>query len=184
MDRRCHQRGVSLLEALVACALVVVLVTLSSGSLAGLLERRRFDGLAQSIAQDFQHARGEAVLRNGNLSVAFGRDAAGSCYVFHRGPLDHCACRSDGSSTCQPDASEIHTAYWPDTDGIRLVKLPAPTTISGRLGTLTPTVTVELVNADGEGLDVVINATGRVRTCWQRRPFAGVPKCAKQRGHA
>jgi len=182
MVRRYRQRGVSLLEALVVCALLAVLATLSAGGMVGLIERRRFEGLAQSITQDFQHARSEAVLRNDNLSVTFGSDASGSCYVFYSGTRGHCSCKSDGSSSCRSDATEFQTVSWPRSDGIWLEEIPIPATISGRLGTLSPGVTVGLVNASGEGRDVVVAPTGRARTCWQRKPIAGMRKCDNQRG--
>jgi type IV fimbrial biogenesis protein FimT len=183
MDRGHARRGFSLLEMLVACALLATLAAVSAGSLSSLVATRRLDGIANELARDLHYARTEAVLRNTDMHFAFAVNGAGSCYVIHTGQGKDCSCTPGADASCSADATAVKWVSWPRSAGAWLTRVPAPFMITARLGTVTPTARIPLADARGNehGIDVVVNQMGRARSCWQGTSIAGLPRCDKPR---
>lgn len=71
------QRGFSLVELMVALAVLVILVTIAVPSFTGSLLRANASGLADSLITSLNYARSEAITRNARITVC-ARNATGT----------------------------------------------------------------------------------------------------------
>jgi type IV fimbrial biogenesis protein FimT len=79
--RRGAQRGLTLLESLVALAVLAVLAGSAVPSMADWVNRVRLNTVAQELAVDFDFARGAAVARNHRATACKAGAAAGGSAV-------------------------------------------------------------------------------------------------------
>ena len=68
--QRNHRSGFSLIEVVVALAIIAALAVASIPSIQGMIERRRLQGFARDLGNVFQIARSQAI-RTGNYQIAF-----------------------------------------------------------------------------------------------------------------
>ena len=94
MDDR-YQLGVTLIELLLALALLVVLVTVAVPSFGHWLDRQRLQGAGHALAADLRHTRQHAITQSGNQPVyVHFRTGSDWCYGISSRP--HCDCRETG----------------------------------------------------------------------------------------
>ena len=84
-----HQAGLTLIESLMALAVVGVLLGSILPAFGTALERRHLEGAAAQLQTDIQYARSQAVAANAPLRMRFQQHATGSCYVVHDLSLIH-----------------------------------------------------------------------------------------------
>ena len=167
------QRGVTLIELLLALGLLVLLVTQAVPAFGQWLDRHRLQAAARAVAADLQLARSEAIARGSSRPVYLHfRPGTGWCYGMSRNP--RCDCRR--SRARHPDACVITTRNAPrllrrEADphvGIVLRRARFGRTTSVRfdpLRGLARAGRVELENRRGEQLQVRVSPLGRIRTC-------------------
>jgi type IV fimbrial biogenesis protein FimT len=166
-----RQRGLSLVESLMAVAVAAVAAGTALPGFKQVLEQRRLDGAAAQLHTDLQLARSSAVALNRTLRVSFDSGTHGSCYVVHTGGAGACRCDSTGLPVCGDDAQAMRSVHF--TPGsVQLRSNVGSMVLDGDKGTVSPTGTLRLVTDDGRAVHVVVNIMGRLRKC---SPGAAVP---------
>jgi type IV fimbrial biogenesis protein FimT len=160
-----RQRGVSLIETLMALAVVVVSIGTALPSFKSALENRRLDGAAAQLETDIQHARSLAVANNHSVRLKFIDDASGSCYAVFSGAANQCQCRADGSSQCSSTQAVWRSVGFDASGTVRLRSNVGSIVFDPLQGTSTPTGTLRLLGRSGQAVHLVVNIMGRVRTC-------------------
>ena len=172
-----RQRGVSLIEACTVIAITSIVVGTSVPSLQGLIEARRLQGAATTLATDVQFIRTEAVARNEPLRFSVHPSADGSCYVIHTGSAAQCACTGSGPAVCNGGAEAIKTVHLRAVDKVALQANVGSLLFDPLHGTSTPTGTLRLVGSAGQEIRHMINVMGRVRSCSPLAAVAGYAAC-------
>ncbi len=131
------ERAFTLVELLIAVAVVAVLLTLAGPSLRDFILMQRLKSVHAQLITDLQYARSEAVssgaVVNMRVQLATG-SATQSCYIlFHHYSWDYvtngassglntCSCRQPAGSRCptSTDHRELRTVQIPTSDGLRL----------------------------------------------------------------
>ena len=173
-SRAAHQlqAGVSLIESLVALAVVAVGLGTAVPNFSTAGERRHADGTAAQIETDVMHVRSLAVAQNRNLRMSFAADAEGSCYVVHAGAAGDCRCSGNGSTVCSPQAEALRSVYFAAGAPVQVQANVRSILFDGTKGTTTPTATVRVLGRQREAVHLVVNLMGRVRAC---SPAAATP---------
>jgi type IV fimbrial biogenesis protein FimT len=131
------RRGFTLVELMVAIAVVAVLVTLAAPSFYDFILVQRLKGINAQLVTDMQFARSEAISRvarsadgsgNVDVQVMFNPATSGStmsCYTIYTDnsadPNFKCDCTQPPELRCtQPSTQEIRTVQVPVTLGVRL----------------------------------------------------------------
>ena len=171
------QRGVSLIEACTVIAITSIVVGSSVPSLQGVIEARRLQGAATTLATDIQLIRTEAVARNQPLRFSVHPSAEGSCYVIHTGAAAQCTCTGSGPALCSGGADAIKTVHLRAVDRVALQTNVSSLLFDPLHGTSTPTGTLRLVGPAGQEIRHVINVMGRVRSCSPLAAVAGYAAC-------
>lgn len=99
-------RGLTLIELMIAIAVLAILTTLAAPTLAERLDRQRLESIAQTLALDLAESRVEAVEAGQPLFVVFDRSPAW-CYAVARSA--DCGC--DAPRPCQLKVERA--ADWP-----------------------------------------------------------------------
>jgi type IV fimbrial biogenesis protein FimT len=168
-------RGVTLIEAAIAVALVAIVASAAVPSFTTFIETRRLDGVATRLAADLNEARAEALQRGSGLRVSLQHADWGSCYVVHTGSAGQCACDAAGPARCTDGALAVKAVRLSAADGIRLQSDVDSMRFDPLHGTATPTATWKLVAASGRAVHHVVNIMGRVRSCSPRVVAPAVP---------
>jgi type IV fimbrial biogenesis protein FimT len=157
-------RGFTLVEALVALAVLAIVAAGAVPGLAGLLDGRRLNAAAAALATDVQAARVDAVARDRVLRLAVQASGAASCWVLHTGPANACAC-TGAAPVCGAGATALRTARFDAADRVAVAANVGSIAFDPLHGTATPAGTLRVVGSDGRAVHHVVNAMGRARTC-------------------
>lgn len=170
-------RGLTLVECAATLAVIAVCAAAAAPSLQRLLDQRRLDGVAATLAADLQLARNEAIARNEPVRVTV--DAARRCYVVHTGSAAQCSCAADDApAACTGGARQIRTARWdPAADRLAVAANTASMLFDPLHGTASPTGTWRVTAVDGRAIHHVVNVMGRVRTCAGAGSVPGLRPC-------
>ncbi|MBN8503438.1 MAG: GspH/FimT family pseudopilin [Burkholderiales bacterium] len=157
--------GFTLLEVLVSIAVSGVLTAVALPSLGEQVERQRMRGIGESLRNDLQVARAQALTQHRSVRVAFIQTDTGSCYVVYQGPANACTCDSDGAIQCKPGASALSAQGVADKLGVQLSANVSTMVFDGRTGTVAPTGTMTLKTRQGLEMKHIVSITGRIRSC-------------------
>jgi len=78
MNSRRHQQGFTLMELMVAIAILAILISIAAPSFTHLIARKQVDSFTTQVVGAMQLARSEAITRNTNVSIC-PRSGATSC---------------------------------------------------------------------------------------------------------
>ncbi len=158
-------RGLTLVEALVVIAIVMVLLGSAWPQFAKSIERRHLDGAAAQLATDIKLARSLAVAHNAGLRMSFRSSPAGSCYVVHNGAASDCSCQAEGPAMCINGAVARRSVFFAPGGPVQLQSNVTSIVFHPALGTSTPTGTLRVVARSGAAVHQVVNIMGRTRAC-------------------
>ena len=162
-----RSRGLTLIEIVIALAVVAILVTLAAPSFGSRLTQHRLRAAAEGLALDLGEARFQAGNSGRSIYVTF--DArADWCYAV--ATQAHCPC--DADSACLLKAVRAR-----DLPGIVLAQAsdaefdPGQLGASGRSGG-----GAEWLGGDGQRLRVAVSPLGRATVCTLNKA-SGYPSC-------
>ena len=172
MDDR-YQRGVTLIEVLLALALLVVLITQAVPAFGQWLERHRLQSAARAVAADLQLAHREAIAQSSSRPVYLHfRTGSSWCYGITR--RSDCDCRRRNPAhpeACLFTRRNVQRLVRRDAgpyQGIALTRARFARSASVRfdpLRGLARAGRIELENRHGEQLQIRVSPLGRIRTC-------------------
>ncbi len=119
MDTQTHQprrRGFTLVELLIAVAVVAIIVTIAAPSFRDMILMQRLRAVNAQVVTDMQFARNEAVSRGTLMRVSFQEPNADmSCYTIYTSPsptnsaAQQCNCLLGAGSACPLGSTEVRT---------------------------------------------------------------------------
>ncbi|HNU11419.1 MAG TPA: GspH/FimT family pseudopilin [Rubrivivax sp.] len=157
-----RQRGITLVEAGAVLAITSILLGSALPGFRQLRERQHLNGLAAQLETDLHLARSEAVAKNRIVRLSFGGSGNQACYAIHTGNAGDCDC---GSGACSSGAELIATRKLEGKLPLAISSNSRSLAFSPTFGTVTPTATMRLSNLLGDEVRLIINITGRVRSC-------------------
>jgi prepilin-type N-terminal cleavage/methylation domain-containing protein len=163
-------RGLTLIELMIALAVVGVLVTLAAPSFYDLLLAQRLKAAAQQFVTDMQFARSEAASRNEVVRVRFSR-SPGTCYVIFTGPNDvSCSCVAPflpiPANVCGAGAREIRTVHYPASSRVEVLAQALPAQAYVRFNPANGSMStgaVDLTGAPAQQFAVDLSLTGSTK---------------------
>lgn len=185
-------RGLSLVELMVAVAILGVLVAAAVPSLSDLLERRRVVAVAQELAGILNYARSETNVNGDMVNVHLEKDPDGrlSCAMvnIHNGTQHLCKCYRAPGNMCGGWPVQILRVF--QIENSNGVSFEASATNWGLLnkpilnferGKYFPEVSGVKIDVTGKRtgaqLRVEINEVNRVRVCSPDSSVSGYPSC-------
>lgn len=164
--------GFTLLELMVAVSVSVILLALAIPSMQSMLSRNHLKAAAQSIAEDLQWARSEAIKRNRVIRVSIDTDQW--CYGIDQNDASDCDCRLNAGET---GACALKRQSGADFPGIRLAATFSGTSFEPYRATAN-NGSLTLTSTQGSRLRVVLSRLGRIRICAPSGPIAGYLSCS------
>lgn len=159
------QRGTSLVEGLMALAIIGISLGALAPGLGDLQDKRRIEGAAAQLKTELAFARSLAVEKRQTVRVGLRQIGSQSCYVIHTGAPGACTCDTAGAATCTAAAQPLRTQVFNEGGRLSLGFNVASIGFDPVKGTVTPTATLTLATPQQHRLKLVINILGRVRTC-------------------
>jgi prepilin-type N-terminal cleavage/methylation domain-containing protein len=129
------QRAFTLVELMIAIAVVGVILTLAAPSFRDFILLQRLKGVNAQLVTDLQFARSEAAARGKLLRLHFMGDDAVTCYTLYTiaGPVDdaatnaqRCECTRGMNAACPPATGmqEVRTVQVPRSQSVA-INIPA-----------------------------------------------------------
>ncbi|MDE2079796.1 MAG: GspH/FimT family pseudopilin [Burkholderiales bacterium] len=179
--------GFTLIEMLVAVAVLVILVTVAAPSFTQLIAQQRLKRINAELVTALQYARTEAVARNTSIQFMLMRSSAMTCYmVFIEGGVTDCDCtRTPGSACVLGLGAELQTTQIPIGTDVQVRRLSAGAAplsfssdgqMSGTPGASFTIRTSRISGAPGT-LVTTVNPMGRPSVCTPDGSVSGVPTC-------
>lgn len=190
--RRRAGRGLSLVELMVAVAVVGVLVGVAIPSLAELMERRRITAITQELVGLLNFARSETNVSGEPVHVHLEKDGTGkvSCALVNAEHPSHqvCACHQKPSEMCGGMPIPVLRVF--QVENANGVSFEAtadpwgllPNVLTFTRGKFQPAVNGFRIDVTGKRtraqLRVEMNQANRVRVCSPSGSMGGYPACS------
>lgn len=173
-----RQRGLTLVEMALVLAIASIL---AGGGLQGFEQMRlakRLESLAALLRTDIQYARSTSVATGQPVRLHVEpTPGGGSCYLLYPGELSSCTCTGPAGPSCTSGAEPLRVQRLEQQDRVSLSLNVRSLVFDGSTGTVTPTGTFEMRNAQGDALKVVVNVMGRARTCLHAGRLSAYAAC-------
>jgi type IV fimbrial biogenesis protein FimT len=166
--RRAHRppRGLTLLEMMVAVAIVAVLASLAVPGFGATLARLHLKSAAERVAADMAEARFEATRRGQAMHLHF-EPGAQWCYAVATAPA--CGCGS-------PQPCQLRQTLGRDHAGV-VLEHAQDLHFDPAAGTASIPAAVLLRSSHGETLQVEMTRLGRAKVCAPESEALGYPRC-------
>ena len=174
---RHRQRGLSLVESLVALGIVA---SSAAALVPGMTQWRAQLAVQQAAAEfetDVHFARSLALTRNDTLRLAFDAADNGQCWVLHTGPRDACRCSPQGEPVCTADGTAFRQGVLGAGQPVRVEANVSGIAFEATHGTASPAATVRFAAAGAKPVHQVVGILGRVRSCVPGGGLSGYKKC-------
>ncbi|WP_242470787.1 GspH/FimT family pseudopilin [Thiocystis violacea] len=163
-------KGLTLLELIVAIAILALLLAVAVPSMGTMIARNRLKAAAHAVAEDLQWTRSEAIKRNRVLQ--FSLDLDHWCYgVDEPGALCDCRAPSGAARACS-----LKRVSGVDFPGVRLDATFTATRFEPRRATAL-NGSLALTSSQGSAIRVVLSRLGRVRLCTSSGDLPGYDSC-------
>lgn len=159
------RRGLTLLELVIALAVLALVASLAIPSFGSLTARTRLKGAAEGLAGDLSEARFEAAKRGLALNIEFGSGNAGWCWAVATTP--GCACGA--AQACQLKTVQAH-----EHAGVELLQAGS-TQVQANGQALAASTLFQ--SARGERLRVDVSPLGRATICAPAGKIPGYADC-------
>jgi len=153
-------QGVTLIEVMVAIAIVAVLAAAAVPSFVTTIGRSRLDGAMSTLSVDLQYTRSEAVRRRSAATLTVAADGA-SYTVSYTNPVT---------------LAEVNLKTVDMPIDVRLAA-SAPISFDSLRGIASAQTLTGTNSRIGAQLQVLTNATGRVQMCTPNGSFTGYASC-------
>lgn len=119
-------QGVTLVELLIAVAVIAVILVIAAPSFRDMVLMQRLRGTTAQLVTDLQFARNEAVSRGTLLRLSFRTNASMTCYTLYTSSVrdNRCDCRLGPGAACVNENVEIRTVQVPRSLAVQ-VAIPA-----------------------------------------------------------
>lgn len=117
-------RGFTLIELMVAVAILAVVVALAAPSFRRFIEAQRVRAINSQVVTDMQFARSEAAARNARVRVTFVSTATMSCYTIYTYSSNILGCDCSQADPCAAAGAgftEIRTNRIPFSEKVRVI---------------------------------------------------------------
>ena len=159
--------GFTLVELLVALAVVALLTTTAVPAMARLLDQARLRAATQTLAEEFRQARNHAISQQRSVYFGFSGRPDGWCYGWRDSHA--CDCRSRAATTECRDHSLglLHVRTSTDFPAVRLLARGPATRVSVRFSPVRGTASGASVSLKSRYAEsrVIVSPLGRVRVC-------------------
>ncbi|WP_395699198.1 GspH/FimT family pseudopilin [Aquabacterium sp.] len=172
-----HQRGVTLIETLCAASVLATAVGLAAPAMESWKLRQALHAEAAALETDIHLARSSAVAMNQIVRLDTQALGGSSCYIVHTGSAHACECSGQGLAHCTGDAQILRVSEQRRDGSVRLTTTKVSLAFDPQRGTVTPTATLKLADAQGRALHQIVNIMGRVRSCSPQPAALGVRAC-------
>src|SRR5512139_336346 len=174
MTRLPFSRGFTLIELMVAIAVLGILVTLAAPSFNGFIDKYRAKRAADTVSSFLINTKSEAVKRNRAVSAVL--TGGGAAWCMGMTEASTCNCVTQGA--CLVGGVERVVRG----ESFKGVSLIGPATghafeFKPLRGTVGGNDTVEFVSANGLKVNVVVGTVGRRRVCARDGSITGYPAC-------
>ena len=158
-------RGLTLLEVMIALAILAIIATLALPTLAGAAERARLKSAAETLAADLAEARFESARRGQPLTV---EATVGPAWCWVVATDSGCPCGEKQACRLKAaQASDFVGIAMSDAHSVRFDPTGTADTQGGAL----------FQSSRGEQLRVDLLALGRARICAPQGALPGYPAC-------
>jgi type IV fimbrial biogenesis protein FimT len=158
-------RGLTLIELVIALAVLVVLGALALPTLGARLERQRLDTVAEMLVADINEARFEAARQGRAMHIVL-QPGGGWCWAVATQATCPCG---------QAQACELRSARGADHAGVALVQ--GQTLHLQSTGQAEAPGSALLESRSGNQLRVEMQSLGRARICAARGAHTRYPSC-------
>ena len=168
--------GLTMLELVIAIAVLAVLASVALPSITARLERQRLSNAAETLATDLSEARFEAARRGQPLHIE--PTVADKAWCWAVSTQAGCGCapgQSQSQSQSQAQSCQLHQVLSSAYGGIKLLE-PRPVRLNPA-GTSETVTVAAFESSHGERLRVDLQALGRVRVCTAAGPDTRYPRC-------
>jgi type IV fimbrial biogenesis protein FimT len=181
------RRGFTLVELMVALAVLGILAIVAAPSFVSLIEMQRLRGVNHELLSDIQFVRSEALRRGERVGMHFGGSSTVDCYTIYRRRGVGCDCTRPPGQVCY---YELRTVQVPRGGGVRLqpeASMPAMFEIDPAHGgavlvwsdmvLIVGEYRVEVAGARRGRLLNTVGMSGRPSACTPDGSVSGVPLC-------
>jgi prepilin-type N-terminal cleavage/methylation domain-containing protein len=164
---RSRHRGLTLVELMVALAMLAVLGVMAGPPIGNMVARHRVQAAAAQLGADLGDSRYEATRRGGKVYVNF-QNGNDWCYVITSDPAATCATESDRVF------KRVRARQYPGV----AIDAAQPVVFDGAsgLGPAQP-VQVQLASARGDLVNVQVTLLGRAKACSPDGGLKTLPRC-------
>ena len=161
-------RGITLIECVIALAIVAALMSIALPSFSDAMARARLRAAAQDLALDLGNARLESVRQGSGLVHVSVRTGNGWCWMV--GSVADADCRN-------PPAGSLKVVRADDYAGVLMMR-GVNTTFDGRDALAAAGFAAEFALANGQQVRVYVTPLGRANVCSLEGSSLDFPRCS------
>lgn len=171
-------RGFTMIEMLVAVALVIIILAVAVPSFGDMISRQRVRSINAELMTDLQYARSEAIQRSKKIVIRFGSNTTLTCYsVYTLVPAGDCYCNAV-PPRCTGTAVALKTQIVPKSSTVSLTASSAQAAVfeidPARGALVQGDAFVDVVSSRSGKLRTTAHPTGFVEVCSPDGSITGV----------
>lgn len=170
-------RGVTVVDAMIVLAVTSVLLGQALPAMRQWRQSQVLQAVVHTVDTDVRFARSQALAGERGVRLAVqALPEGGSCTLVHTGAIDACTCTGGQQARCEAGAQVLRLTEQPARSGAVVSTVGRSLLFDGGKGTVTPTATLVVSDAQGHSVRHIVNIMGRVRHCSPNH-LAGYPSC-------
>lgn len=171
-------RGFTMVELMVAVALVIIILAVAVPSFGDMISRQRVRSINAELVTDLQYARSEAIQRSKRVAVRFGTNTTVTCYsVYVTATAGDCFCNAV-PPRCTGNAVGLKTQIIPKSSTVTLAASSAQAAFfeidPARGAVMQNDAHVDVFSSRSGQLRTTVNRSGFVEICSPDGSITGV----------